>query len=405
MNRSLPKYLFRRSRSDVIYCQVKVWDPQRDQFIIKEQTTKTKDPAIAEKVRAELQAVADLARSSSDSTMTRAAAFKAVNEILKWSGVPEISDTVIKTVPTWNDYSADWLTDQLAIKGETATFRQYRSQCSLFATYHGEKQLTQITRKECQEFYNEIFKQRESKTCKNIMACIRRVFNQAIDDDLITKNPAAKVKQAVVVERQDDPFTPEDIKKIINGIKQFDHPDEWKIVISFGLCLGMRFDDSTRMKREYFDFSNDIPIISYIPAKTARHGEKARVIAPVVDPLLSLIKPIQTDLLTPNLATTKINWREGLSNQFMDLLLTQKVPMRTEQPKGKAGRTWNSKGFHSFRHTLPTLLAESGCPTDMRKAILGHSSGGDIHARYTHHNLAQMQDFLTLALQPFQHIK
>ena len=81
----------------------------------------------------------------------------------------------------------------------------------------------------------------------------------------------------------------------------------------------------------------------------------------------------------------------------MEVLKSQKVPMRMEEAKGKAGRTCHSKGFHSFRRTLPTLLAAVNCPPDLRKAIVGHSLS-DVHPRYTHHNLKQMQYYLDRAM-------
>ena len=40
--------------------------------------------------------------------------------------------------------------------------------------------------------------------------------------------------------------------------------------------------------------------------------------------------------------------------------------------------------FHDLRHTFNTRLMEAGVIQDVRKAIMGHSSGEDVHAIYTH---------------------
>lgn len=40
--------------------------------------------------------------------------------------------------------------------------------------------------------------------------------------------------------------------------------------------------------------------------------------------------------------------------------------------------------FHDLRHTFNTRLMEAGVIADVRKAIMGHSSGNEIHAIYTH---------------------
>ena len=40
--------------------------------------------------------------------------------------------------------------------------------------------------------------------------------------------------------------------------------------------------------------------------------------------------------------------------------------------------------FHDLRHTFNTRLMEAGVIQDVRKALMGHSSGGGVHAAYTH---------------------
>ncbi len=40
--------------------------------------------------------------------------------------------------------------------------------------------------------------------------------------------------------------------------------------------------------------------------------------------------------------------------------------------------------FHDLRHTFNTRLMEAGVMQEVRKAIMGHSSGEDVHSTYTH---------------------
>lgn len=40
--------------------------------------------------------------------------------------------------------------------------------------------------------------------------------------------------------------------------------------------------------------------------------------------------------------------------------------------------------FHDLRHTFNTRLMEAGVMQEIRKALMGHSSGGDVHSMYTH---------------------
>src|SRR5205807_3594530 len=40
--------------------------------------------------------------------------------------------------------------------------------------------------------------------------------------------------------------------------------------------------------------------------------------------------------------------------------------------------------FHDLRHTFNTRLMEAGVMQEVRKALMGHSSGEDINSTYTH---------------------
>jgi integrase len=48
--------------------------------------------------------------------------------------------------------------------------------------------------------------------------------------------------------------------------------------------------------------------------------------------------------------------------------------------------------FHDLRHTFNTRLMEAGVMQEVRKALMGHSSGEDVHSRYTHVELPLKRD-------------
>jgi integrase len=48
--------------------------------------------------------------------------------------------------------------------------------------------------------------------------------------------------------------------------------------------------------------------------------------------------------------------------------------------------------FHDLRHTFNSRLVECGVIADVRKELMGHSSGGDIHSLYTHVELPLLRD-------------
>jgi integrase len=48
--------------------------------------------------------------------------------------------------------------------------------------------------------------------------------------------------------------------------------------------------------------------------------------------------------------------------------------------------------FHDLRHTFNTRLLEAGVMQEVRKALMGHSSGEDVHSVYTHVELPMKRE-------------
>jgi len=48
--------------------------------------------------------------------------------------------------------------------------------------------------------------------------------------------------------------------------------------------------------------------------------------------------------------------------------------------------------FHDLRHAFNTRLMEAGVMQEVRKALMGHSSGEDVHSRYTHVELPMKRE-------------
>ena len=58
--------------------------------------------------------------------------------------------------------------------------------------------------------------------------------------------------------------------------------------------------------------------------------------------------------------------------------------------QGEAGRTVNTLSFHSFRHTLTSIMANAGVPVEVRQKFTGHASA-EMNQHYTHHEIATLR--------------
>ena len=53
---------------------------------------------------------------------------------------------------------------------------------------------------------------------------------------------------------------------------------------------------------------------------------------------------------------------------------------------GEAGRTVNTLSFHSFGHTLTSIMANAGVPVEVWQKFTGGASP-EMNAHYTHHEI------------------
>lgn len=97
--------------------------------------------------------------------------------------------------------------------------------------------------------------------------------------------------------------------------------------------------------------------------------------------------------LFPSLHGRKPGLHGGLSNEFFRLMSRAGVTVRKGREKKGAGRQFNSKGFHSLRHTMVSRFADADVPTDVRRAIAGHSSDA-MHRKNVHLNVDTQRNAL-----------
>ena len=57
---------------------------------------------------------------------------------------------------------------------------------------------------------------------------------------------------------------------------------------------------------------------------------------------------------------------------------------------GESGRSINTLSFHSFRHTLTSIMANAGVPVEVRQKFTGHASA-EMNQHYTHHEIATLR--------------
>jgi integrase len=194
-------------------------------------------------------------------------------------------------------------------------------------------------------------------TVNRDLACIRHILFWALDEGLIATNPLARLR--LVQERR--------IKARVMGVLEEDGllevaaPHLRRMIVT-SLYTGMRRGELLNQLWEHIDFERNVLYVTR--SKTA--GGEGREI-PLARKVIEVLQEIRRS--------------SGYVFQFHgDRIRSYKTAWKFAT---SAALPYHFR-FHDLRHTANTRMMESGTIADVRKAILGHSTGREINARYTH---------------------
>ena len=321
-------------------------------------------------------------RESKAGRLTEARARELISEIvLHTTGEP-------LRFYTAEDWLRDWLKGKEAAKSE-GTFYKYKYTIESFLTSLGERakrNLNQITPRDIQRFRDaELEAGKHPRTCNFAVKHLRMPFNVARRQGLITHNPAEAVEMLPTInEATRQPFDLEQVKAILKAAK-----GDWRGAIMVALYTGARLQDVTDMRWESVDLQNKW--IAFRAGKT-RQRIKIPMHDSLHDFLLELPAPDSGKaFLFPTLAGKRTGGKSGLSMAFKRIMERAKVRGEVVHERaGEAGRTVNTLSFHSFRHTLTSIMANAGVPVEVRQKFTGHASA-EMNAHYTHHEIETLR--------------
>lgn len=282
----------------------------------------------------------------------------------------------------------DWLKGKEAAKSE-GTFYKYKYTMESFLTSLGERakrNLNQIAPRDIQRFRDaELEAGKHPRTCNFAVKHLRMPFNVARRQGLITHNPAEAVEMLPTdSESTKRPFDIEQVEAILEEAK-----GDWRGAIMVALYTGARLQDVSDLRWESIDLPNKW--ISFRAGKT-RQRIKIPMHDSLHDYLLELPAPDSGKAFVfPSLAEKRTGGKSGLSMAFKRIMERAKVRGEIARVRtGTAGRTVNTLSFHSFRHTLTSIMANAGVPVEVRQKFTGHASA-EMNQRYTHHEVETLR--------------
>lgn len=229
----------------------------------------------------------------------------------------------------------------------------------ILLAYFGESPIGCISKPVIREFRRDRHKEKKltETTVNRDVEVLRHLLYWAVDEGFLTANPIARIHLPRSRRK------PRPIMNLLEEDKLLAAASQHLRHISItALDSGMRRNELLTQRWEHVDFTRRVLLVTH--AKTP--GGEAREI-----PLTARLMELLSSLKKP----------EGIVFTF-DGRPIHRIKTAWKATIRRAGIRYIR--FHDLRHTFNTRLMEAGVLQDVRKALMGHSSGEEINSLYTH---------------------
>jgi integrase len=225
--------------------------------------------------------------------------------------------------------------------------------------YFGETPIGRITRGMAQDFRRERHAQKKltETTVNRDLQALKHFLFWAVDEGLLAANPLSRVRLVPVRRKPRLVLGIEDEAKLLKAAA----PHLRQIII-LAVDTGMRRGEILKQLWEHVDFPRQL---LYVTRSKTAEGESREI--PFTNRVYEL-------LINQRKEEGPLFTYKGRPIHFIKT--AWKAAIR------RAGIRYLR--FHDLRHTFNTRLMEAGVMQEIRKALMGHSSGGDVNAMYTH---------------------
>jgi len=253
----------------------------------------------------------------------------------------------------------------------------HRDRAKMFLPFFSETPIGTITKNDIARYrkhrHDEHRRKQDAEDQKTLsettvnrdIEVIRHLLFWAADEGFIPVNPIARIRMV----RERGQRRP--VMSVVEEIKLLDACSKHlRPIVIAALDTGMRRGELLGQLWEHVDFDRNL--LSVTHSKTAE-GEHRPV------PLTSRVRGLLAEDRKPS----------GL------IFTYEGQPIR--RPKTGWTAALRRAGLphyrlHDLRHTFNSRLVEAGVIADVRKALMGHSGGGDVHSIYTHIDIPLLRE-------------
>lgn len=299
---------------------------------------------------------------------------KARNERLDTLNAASINALIIEYIEIWaKPRKRSWKEDQRILNKDVKPL-------------WGKRKAADISKRDVILLLEEITKRGAPIAANRTLACIRRMFNFAIERDLLSSNPCATIKAPSKETPRERHLTAEEINIFWNKLDQGAMSPLTKLVLKLQLTSAQRKGEI--ISAEWSDISIN-ECIWTIPSNKAKNGKTHRVSLSGL--ALELIKEVK---ILGNGSRWLFPAGKGVKN---DTHMTGEAVDHALRRSKAVFSEIEPFSPHSLRATAATHMASMGISSDTISRILNHSKQRDITSR--HYNKYDYDDEKRNALE------
>lgn len=212
---------------------------------------------------------------------------------------------------------------------------------------------------------------------------MRALLEAALDNGLLTSNPAAKLIRPAAEDGTHRAITDAERAVLLKVCETDEHASKYGLWVKFMLYCGLRPDETARVLGKHIDVKNKKLYIDGTKSKAAKR------FVPIPDKLIAELSALKPDPFKPVFTT-----RDGNSltdsarrRRWQVIIRAMNAAMGCKTHKGAVLPPYRvSKDLvpYCLRHTYCTDLQAAGVPINIAKELMGHTSISMTANIYTH---------------------
>lgn len=244
-----------------------------------------------------------------------------------------------------------------------STYRDYLSAVNYYLVPHfGDKTLAEVTAADIRAWITTL--NISNKRINNILIPLRQVFLEAFEDQVIDRNPMARVRNLKVVHDDPDPFEPDQVRAILEA-----SAGQERALFLFAFWTGLRVGELIALEWQDIDFKHGR--VHVRRSRTRGHLKAPKTSSSVR--LVDLLPPA-SEALQAQRAHTRLAAGAVFHNPYRGRAWDTDLQVRNAFKRACARAGIAYKSIKQTRHTYASALLSAGEDPAWVARQLGHTN-------------------------------